>query len=277
MACGAVITESTVLDHDLRDCETGLTVAGPGVTLDLGGHRITGRGGDAGVRVAAPGAHIVDGRIQGFAVGVLFVDGSSGATASHLELTGNGTGIGSELSAASELVGILVERSTVRANEAGIVLRFMRASHVVGNQIVGNTGHGIDALRSDGSLIEGNDVSRNGVDGIHLTESTTRVLGNRIERNGGDGLRIDERCGPLLNSYRIGSNETERNGGLGVNVLISCPPGVEPPFDLLDAGGNVAKHNGDPRECSAQVECAKNRGQARNLAPAAHMLDRDLA
>lgn len=62
LSCGAVLTSDTVLTHDL-DCTssaTGLEL-GPGVTLDLGGHTVTGTTAPAssddtlGVRVAAEG------------------------------------------------------------------------------------------------------------------------------------------------------------------------------------------------------------------------------
>jgi parallel beta-helix repeat protein len=258
--CGSVIAEDTTLTHDLSDCENGLIVAAPNVTLDLGGHLVLGRGAGEGVRVQAEGVVVHNGTVRAFGVGVAFADGSSGATVSHLNLESNGSGIRSPLFDGPEQV--LIENNTVHANGVGVALYFARSSQVLGNRILNNQGHGIDAFRADGSLIEGNLVTGNGSDGVHLIENIAVVTDNTFSRNGGDGLEISEICG-FLNHYRIGSNVASHNGSLGINVHSTpCPE----PFDLLDAGGNAARRNGDPRECTFHVECAPNRGQAQQLA-----------
>ena len=91
VGCGSVITEDTVLTHDLLDCENGLTVAAPDVTLDLGGHQIGGRGAGFGVGVGAQGAVVQNGTITCFGEGVL--GGGSESTVSHLDLLSNGVGV----------------------------------------------------------------------------------------------------------------------------------------------------------------------------------------
>jgi hypothetical protein len=69
--CGDVITEDTVLASDLTCAGNGLTIGADGVTLDLGGHMITGSGTGTGIVVAAGSATLLGGTVQEFATGIL--------------------------------------------------------------------------------------------------------------------------------------------------------------------------------------------------------------
>lgn len=79
IGCGDVITEDTTLAADIGPCpENGLVVAADGVTLDLGGHTITGdpearRAPDkAGILVdRASGVTVTNGTVQNFDGGVV--------------------------------------------------------------------------------------------------------------------------------------------------------------------------------------------------------------
>ena len=101
-----------------------------------------------------------------------------------------------------------------------------------------------------------------------LGRAHTIAIGNTSSRNGGAGIWLyDPNCAHL-NFFRLGSNLTDGNEGLGIDVELpgGCTPEITP-FDLLDAGGNAANRNGDPRECTIYVECGRNRGQANKLMP----------
>jgi len=49
-----------------------------------------------------------------------------------------------------------------------------------------------------------------------------------------DGFDIESR------STKLRSNRAFRNGDLGIEAV----------FSVIDRGGNVARHNGDPRQCT---------------------------
>ncbi len=235
LACGALVTEDTVLTHDLLGCDEGVTIAAPNVLLDLGGHSIAGRGTGTGtgVRVDAEGATVRNGSVSGFGIGLA---GSFG--------------------------GLTLDGSAIHHNGTGLLLQ--GRSRLVGNTIFGNDGHGILSNRADGSLFDDNDVSGNGGDGVHLIESVSVITGNTFHKNGGTGLFVDDLCFDGLQAYRVGSNTATHNGALGIDVHFAACPIV---LDLLDAGGNAAHHNGDERQCTIVV-CGRNPGQAKKLAAA---------
>jgi parallel beta-helix repeat protein len=245
--CGSVITVSTVLTHDLRGCEEGLTVAASDVTLDLGGHQLTGSGVGVGVNAfQATGVVVRNGAIRGFERGLVV----GGGTVSELNLASNGVGV--------VLFTGRLEGSLIHQNGTGVELPHPN-DHIVGNRILNNAGSGIFATGADNSVFEGNLVMGNGGDGLHIFESTSTISNNTLSRNGGDGLFIDEdHCG-FANFYRVAANLANGNGALGINVSL---PSCAEPHDLLDQGGNAASRNGDVRECTV-VECASNRGQAK--------------
>lgn len=257
--CGSVITEDTVLTHDLLDCENGLTVAAPGVTLDLGGHQIGGRGTGSGVSVGAQGAVVRNGAVTGFSTGVLGL--AAGATVSHLVVSSNGSGV----FGAGAGVDLLVENSTIRGNtNDGVTMYLGGASiaRVVDSRILDNGGTGINYFDASG-LLQGNLVMRNGASGISGWESHMIAIGNTSSNNGGAGIALRDPVPGHLNLSRIGANLANGNEGLGIYVETY---GFTEPTDLLDAGGNAANRNGDPRECTV-VACARNRGQATPVRP----------
>jgi hypothetical protein len=120
--CGDTITASLVVNVDLHCTGPGLTIGADGVTLDLGGHTITGSGGDGlGIAVLAPPPFLVDitirnGTIAEFGQGTfhsaciaaeangltldnlqlqdcyVFVDASTDVSVSDSVLTGSGLG-----------------------------------------------------------------------------------------------------------------------------------------------------------------------------------------
>jgi parallel beta-helix repeat protein len=111
------------------------------------------------------------------------------------------------------------------------------------NHASGNTGDGIglefsalDYLASENNRIKKNSASGNGGDGISVSSSSTGTLirQNRTNRNSDDGIDVDSVDSTLTKNRAI------RNGDLGIEAV----PGVR------DGGGNRAKGNGDPAQCT---------------------------
>jgi hypothetical protein len=266
--CGSVITEDTVLTHDLLGCEDGLVIAAPGVTLDLGGHQIVGRGAGTGVRLAlfeAAGSVVRNGAIRSFENGLSIVDS---ATLSELDVSSNQVGV-------FLLATATIERSTIHRNGVGVFIFCCSGSNpgdaIVGNRILHNTEEGIRATRGELARIEGNLVMGNGGDGVSLFETFGIVLDNTFKNNGGAGLKIRDGCFFWQFIYRVGGNGATGNGELGIDVpggdreWFSQNCGLNPFPVNLDAGGNSARKNADPRECFGVV-CVASRGQARIFA-----------
>jgi parallel beta-helix repeat protein len=280
--CGSVITEDTVLTHDLLDCENGLIIGASDVTLDLGDHQIVGRGEGVGVLLqeGTSPAVVKNGAIRSFGAGVRWLSGSP--TLSRLELASNGVGIYADFFEPAPQLAFetpqlafengagsfpRIENNTIHDNGTGISLIFAGAGYqILNNRILNNNGGGMVLFQAGANLVDGNLVRNNDRFGAIISVSPAIVTNNSFTRNGGDGLLIDERCG-YLNDSRVGSNVFDRNQGLGFNAnqnsAGACPL---PPPTLLDAGGNAASRNGDPRQC-IYIECARNRGQADKFAP----------
>ena len=216
VGCGSVITEDTVLTRNVKDCATGLVVAGP-VTLDLNGFSIKGTGTGTGVLFTgdASGATVTNGTIKGFSFGV-GAFGGVGITLRRLNVTHNSTGISVS---ADQTLGEnwhIVENHIHDNAGHGLTLVFVKHSEVRGNTIVDNGWNGALAILGQQSLFVGNKVSRNGLNGIYLQQSVNSVFENRLNRNGGAGLSIADDCGVrFLNLYRVGNNVANRNAGLG--------------------------------------------------------------
>jgi hypothetical protein len=89
VVCGDLIAVDTTLTADLACPEgtgTALTINAPDITLDLGGHTLSGDPYDTGVDVYnLDGVTIRNGRIDGFRTGILF-NNSDGALAEHLTI-----------------------------------------------------------------------------------------------------------------------------------------------------------------------------------------------
>ena len=251
VACGSVVAEDTTLAHDLTDCPgTGLIVAAPNVTLDLGGHTVSGTGNGFGIQVRADDVTVANGTVTAFGSGIdgeggFFQPGPAGVTIRDLTITENvGAGI--------VLLGVegwQIARDDVLGNGSGIFFSRARNTVVSGSFVAQNAGAGIFSVSSsDGNLFSGNRVLHNDGDGIFVSNSTTQIVGNRASFNGGNGIVLHDDPGfPDV----IADNVADGNAQLGITA----------DFAGFDGGGNAAKHNGDPRQC-VNVSCARNAGQA---------------
>jgi hypothetical protein len=141
------------------------------------------------------------------------------------------------------------------------------------NVIAGNGTEGVYAEYLATVIVSDNRIASNGADGVHLDGGTGpyapqgTVRDNRIVRNGRDGVHT---TGVWGRNSIIDRNRTDRNGDDGIDVdvgefgspitvranrpFFNVDLGIEADPGTIDAGGNRAKHNGNPLEC-VNVAC----------------------
>ena len=196
VACGAEITADTTLDADLK-CSGGpaLIVTADNITLDLGGHTISGDGtttaSHPGILLRnVKGVTIQKGTVQHFGAGVAIEGGANN----------------------------VVQNMTLQDN--------------VGDAD-SDYGDGIAISSSSGNKVQGNTVRRNGpFSGISMVGPSTnnQILANVVTDNNmlpGDpsrgrqdmGIRVE---GPAANNNVISGNTVTGSGADGIVVLPTC-------------------------------------------------------
>jgi hypothetical protein len=236
VACGDVITADIALVRNLTCAGDGLTVTN-GALLDLHGQRIKGGGTGRGITVLGSGTVATNGTVTGFDTGV-YVDSNGGRVEDLVVKNNQSYGIyldgfhgGSDI----------VQRNVVEGNGTGIRLALaIRLVQILDNIVVNNQGDGIVAPdQNDGSRFERNRASRNGGNGLVVSESLATILDNRLNRNGLDGLRADD-LPEFVSAWLIAGNRARFNGGHGLNAMT---PG------MTDGGGNRAHGNAVEPQC----------------------------
>jgi parallel beta-helix repeat protein len=86
-----------------------------------------------------------------------------------------------------------------------------------------------------GSVVRRNHIRGAGADGVHVmtTAKHTRLRDNRTRRSKDDGIDVESP------TTKLTRNRALRNGDLGIEAVRGA----------IDGGGNIARHNGDPRQC----------------------------
>jgi parallel beta-helix repeat protein len=224
--CGQEITKSTKLDADVL-CTTGpaFIIAADNVTLDLGGHTVSGdaHSGSRGPGILfrnVSGSTVRNGTVQRFDAGVVVSGGSKNTV---LNIT---------------------------------------AQDNVGPQD-GELGDGIVLDSSSDNRIQGNTVQRNGpFSGISLVNAchNNNVRGNIVKDNNmmqaGDpsagrqdmGIRLE---GPDASNNDVVSNTVSGSGAEGISVHAGCldfnstpPCAGTPPNQQNNISKNTSSHNG---------------------------------
>ena len=265
--CGDIITADTTLDSDLLCEGDGLVIGAPGVTLDLGGHVVSGPGFGTGV-VNTSGhdnVTVTNGTIHNFTRGVWMINVSN-ASVTKLHLAANSeSGIEGRVTDDSVFAnntivgsrrGILIwtgsDANTITRNQisersgppgTGAAIRVIDGSEMnwITKNIITDHDYGIDLGAADNNYVMRNSVSSNAFDGIFVSVSSdnTTVDQNSTDRNGRFGVNF------LNNSGTVARTHGWFNGDLGIRAGSG----------VTDGGGNSAKHNGDPNECSAHISC----------------------
>ena len=251
--CGSVITTSITLTRDLSGCTAnGLVVGADGITIDLGGHRVSGTGAFtslAGVYNDGYDDVVVrNGQVTDFSQGVQAYASDRNR---YESLSVRRTLIGIDV---TESAGVLIKANRLVGNREGLALLRSHGTEVVGNTIDGNTTQGATDRDSIGSTYRSNSLRHNGFSGLSLSAAHgATVADNLAARNGLDGV---EAYGGTAVTYlrntltgnddnglldsgdgsTFGGNRAYDNGAVG---LLADGPGV------IDLGGNRAARNGE--------------------------------
>jgi parallel beta-helix repeat protein len=216
--CGDTITADATLDHDLTDCPSnGILIGADGITLDLGGHTISGDGKpvrrcprrqpcDIGVlNDSHDGVTVRNGSVHGFGVGVLV----GGVRANRLVALS---------SSRNQLFGFVIAdsaRTVIRDSSGydnprpdgdGLGVFMSRDLRIVHNSFRRNGQLGIHIEGSTKNLVKGNLLSRNGDMGIFLEADGNQVRGNRSVRDG-TGIVVGPGSRNVIAGNRISAGE----------------------------------------------------------------------
>jgi parallel beta-helix repeat protein len=162
----------------------------------------------------------------------------------------------------------ITHNRAVRNQESGIALG-PGSDNVITRNHVSRAGEGITVAKGHGNLIAHNVVAHTdngislGVNGagplsgarsvvrrnlvrdsrkdgffVRNKDRHSRLKGNVAKRSGDDGFDVESR------SAKLSNNRAVRNNDLGIEAVRG----------VADGGGNFARHNGDPRQCT-HVAC----------------------
>jgi hypothetical protein len=292
VACGATITQNTVLDSDLTDCpQDGLKIGADGITLDLDGHTIDGRGGFSGVSNdgSYDGITIRDGRVKQFEFAVDMYEANdvtvSGLIASEiishavLFVRSNncvlrrsisyrtGAGLVNPLESTNCLIEHNASFST-GANRAESIFLFKAVNATVRWNWVSGAYRGIHLGTARNNTIKHNFLWGN-VRGIEVFDSTdSHLLWNAVTNSQESGIHIwnDGVLGTEVFGTRIIGNLARRNGDDGIHVddpdtfiarnwaNRNADLGIQAVPGVTDGGANRARFNGNPAQCT-NVAC----------------------
>jgi parallel beta-helix repeat protein len=239
--CGQVLTQSTLVRNDLVDCLfNGLVIGANGITVDLDGHTIDGKGLGSGVRNDGfDNVTIRNGKVVDFDWGVSLNTGTRRNVVEQIrpEMTQEaGIGLGHQPqpdpalpveppdpfpSADSGVRDNVVRDNTIVGNSRGIWLTANTQGTLVrGNALTATSDDAIWLERSHHNRVEQNQIAASSGAGVALEGSThNTVVDNEMEDNN-SGVRLDVTHTPPVdvqsNDNRVERNLIEESGGLDV-------------------------------------------------------------
>jgi parallel beta-helix repeat protein len=238
--CGEVVKKDVALEHNLVDCPgDAITIAAPGVAVDLGDFTIDGTGKGVGINNEKGYNDVIvegDGTINGFDIGVSMTNKPENAVISDVDFSDNNVAVVLEDSVAAAL-----EDNVVDGNEFGFAISGTR-NLVAGNEFfdsgtavaikgsrneisqnemtysVRNKVGAAIAFDGDHNVLERNDVlaGDTGIDGIG---SDNVLFKNSLEGGSGDGILLEG------SSNELEKNETLSYGGYGIRLFDDDPGG----------------------------------------------------
>ncbi len=272
VACGAVLTHSVTLQHDLIDCPAGLNglvVAANGITIDLNGHTIDGVAGSLD-GIDNPNGHdrvtVRDGTIQQFDNGIEMVEASR-IQLSRLTIRDNGNlglnlfgvtqsqvrrsrVLNNDQGGASFAAAGVIESDRNRvednsftdngaANLASGLLLGGDANRVEENEVRGSATGIVVSADATNTVVHRNRTHDNTVDGVLVEAGSTNtsLTRNRADDNVDDGIHVDSP------SATLARNRADDNGDLGIEAIAG----------VTDGGGNRAQGNGNVLQCVGVV------------------------
>ncbi|MDI7275472.1 MAG: NosD domain-containing protein, partial [Anaerolineae bacterium] len=233
------------------DLSRAIQIVANNLTLDGGGHTLTGSGtGDGVVINGRSGVTVRNLTVRSFSRGI-YVAYSSGIVLTGNTATANGHGIYLNTDATS----VQVTGNTASSNNYGIFVISGSGNLLQGNTTDNNKYHGIHVERCGSQTITGNTASGN-EDGIYLLTSHYNTLtGNTARNNRSYGVRL-EGCvrntldGNLMEGNRFnfrveGSTDSQYTHTIGTNNLVNgkaihyIMDGVAPTIDGSSDAGAV--------------------------------------
>ena len=248
VGCGDVITESITLSADVGPCPgDGIVIGAHDVTLNLGGHSVTGTGTGSGILVSTfSRAHVLNGTVTGFSDGVVTRLSFDNVFEALVVKENQATGILLTLGGDNQ-----VRRNIVTANGGNGIGSAAAGGNVIESNVVhGNAGAGVFLGRrslnfaSGRNRVAGNTIAENGGDGVFVSNfnSHNQILGNLVASNRGDGVQISvfsgDQCCNLIQGNVIRGNA--ENGVL----ILGNRPFPAPPSSLNRVLTNTAVGNG---------------------------------
>jgi len=246
VACGTVITQDTTLDADVGPCPLfGIVVGAAGITLDLGGHTISGAPSSANgiiISQSSSSTSVRRGTVTGFTTGVLVV--GDGSTVEELIVRDNGCdGIDFRTTDNSLLQRTVVSRSGCH----GVRLGPGGSNLIQANVIQDNLSNGVvitpgtPSFATGANTVQGNVIKNNGASGVLLAGrfvARQTIMNNSISGNANDGIRM----APLTFNSIVRGNAVVSNRGSGVavereaqgNRILANYASANSVFDLYD-------------------------------------------
>ena len=240
----------------------------------------TGVGNDGHDRVTIKG-----GRVRDFGPGVFIFAARHNRLRRLSTFRNTFMGIVLSRSARSVVKRSSASRNGLTTDSPGMVLFESHHNRIAHNRMVGNADVGLDLLGSDHNHILHNRLRRHPLDGIVIDGRFNEIARNRVIRNGG-GILISKvgNFGRIVgNVVRRNYVRGSRTGGIGVdpvarrtrirrNLVVGAARdgifvlsrrtkltgnrafrngdlGIHAVRGVIDGGGNVARYNGDPRQC----------------------------
>lgn len=204
--CGDTFNHSILVANNLVGCDDGLGAVADGITIDLGGHILTGTGGalEEGVNLfGRDGVTIRNGTLRGFGTG-MNLSGSEDATIQNVEIDRTEfNGVMMTATKGSRLLGVRV----LGSGGMGARLEDADDNQITDSEFVGNVLTGLQLQGgSERNRITGTS-STNNDSGIVVTDSPdTKAIGGVVRGNDEYGLRFFNSNGGVAKNVRSSQN-----------------------------------------------------------------------
>jgi large repetitive protein len=231
--------------NDLVDCPgDGLVIGADHITIDLGGHSISGVNAPGSEGIADDshvGVTVTDGTVSGFFLTGVALRHAADSAVSNMSIQKIGDGGGNNDASAGVLVkhsprtsvsGVTVMNDVAAFQSDGIDVLFSARTMLSRDLVKNNAWNGVFVVSSPGVRVSGNTFAGNKNEGIEVNAGSTHALliGNHAVDNGSDGIVVG-----AVSGARINGNVLARNHDAGLFM-----------FDLLNSvvRGNWAHGNG---------------------------------
>src|ERR671914_749462 len=235
--CGMKVNHSILVRNDLVDCLfDALVVDANGITIDLDGHTIDGKGLGAGVRNKGfDNVTIKNGRIVDYDWGVALNTGTRRNVVENItpEMTQEAA-IGLGHIAETDPALPVEPPDPFPAADSGV-----RENIIRNNTIIGNSRGVWATANTQGTLITGNAFTATSDDAVWLERSHhNRVEHNELDASSGAGVSLE---GSTHNV--VAHNELEGNNG-GVRLDVTHTPPVDVQSNDNRVEGNLIEESG---------------------------------